>query len=266
MKPVYASLIATLFLVTATGAQARSLAAIEHSGTLKVGVPGDYAPLAWHGDDGTLQGYDIDMARSLGKALGLKVSFVLTSWPELSKDLAADKFDVAMGGVTATPGRAADFGLSSPVVPNGKIAIANCDRSGWLRTLRQIDRSGVKVVVNPGGTNESFVNQHIHNAQVIRVKNNVDNLQALRSQRADVMFTDLIEGDYYHHREPGIICMATRKPFAGTESYKVYMVQKSNSELLARINDWLKGDDKEKLAKKWQLRMPENEALATVQK
>ncbi len=32
---------------------------IEHSGELKVGVPGDYAPLAFRNAAGELQGYDV---------------------------------------------------------------------------------------------------------------------------------------------------------------------------------------------------------------
>lgn len=62
---------------------------IEHSGELKVGVPGDYAPLAFRNAAGELQGYDVDMARDLGRTLGLKVSFVYTSWPALAADLQA---------------------------------------------------------------------------------------------------------------------------------------------------------------------------------
>lgn len=41
---------------------------IEHSGELKVGVPGDYAPLAFRNAAGELQGYDVDMARDLEHA------------------------------------------------------------------------------------------------------------------------------------------------------------------------------------------------------
>lgn len=41
----------------------------------------------------------------------------------------------------------------------------------------------MKVIVNPGGTNQSFVDEHIKQAQIIRVQNNVDNLQALRQKR-----------------------------------------------------------------------------------
>lgn len=70
----------TLAIMTC-GARARDMQSIEHSGELKVGVPGDYAPLAFRNAAGELQGYDVDMARDLGRTLGLKVSFVYTSGP-----------------------------------------------------------------------------------------------------------------------------------------------------------------------------------------
>ena len=32
----------------------------------------------------------------------MKIEYVPTSWPNLVKDLQGDKFDVAVGGITAT--------------------------------------------------------------------------------------------------------------------------------------------------------------------
>lgn len=81
---------------------------------------GDYAPLAFHNRQNKLIGFDIDMAYSLGKALHLNILFVPSSWPTLSTDTAADKFDIAMGGITETPGRRKQFALSSPVLKMGK--------------------------------------------------------------------------------------------------------------------------------------------------
>ena len=95
------------------------------------------------------------------------------------------------------------------------------------------------MVVNPGGTNQSFVDEHIKQAQIIRVKNNVDNLEALRQKTADMMVTDLIEGDYYQSKEPGVFCVANETPFAGTASDKVYMMSKDNPALLEKVNQWL---------------------------
>lgn len=54
----------TLAIMTC-GAQARDMQSIEHSGELKVGVPGDYAPLAFRNAAGELQGYDVDMAKPI---------------------------------------------------------------------------------------------------------------------------------------------------------------------------------------------------------
>jgi cyclohexadienyl dehydratase len=63
----------TLVLASlACASQARDLQAIQQSGELKVGVPGDYAPLAFHNAAGELRGYDVDMAKDLGQKLGLK--------------------------------------------------------------------------------------------------------------------------------------------------------------------------------------------------
>ncbi|QIQ22066.1 transporter substrate-binding domain-containing protein [Zophobihabitans entericus] len=240
-----------LLILLAQTSQARTNDEIMKSGMLFIGVPGDYAPLAFFNENGRLTGFDVDMAKNLAKTMKLTPVFVLSSWPTLSADLAADNFDIAMGGVTYTNGRAQQFLLSESVVPNGKIALASCQSAPKLTDIDAINQEDVRVVVNPGGTNESFVNGNIHTAQIIRVKDNFDNIQALRDKTADMMVTDLIEGMYYEHNEPGVLCMATTKPFAGTESYKVYMLKKENPELLQTINNWLNEVNKDELLEKW---------------
>jgi cyclohexadienyl dehydratase len=245
--------IMVVILISNQQVLAKSWQEIKQSGELRIGVPGDYAPLAFHDTQGQLVGYDIDMAKSLSNNLKLKVNFVPTSWPTLSEDLAADKFDIAMGGVTATPGREAQFALSHAVVKNGKIALANCHQAKKFPTLDAIDREAVKVIVNPGGTNQSFVDANIKKAQIIRTKDNIANLQGIRDKSADIMFTDLIEGDYYQSKEPGVFCIATPEILPGTGSYKVYMMAKDNQPLLNEVNHWLTGETKSLLAHKWNI-------------
>ena len=50
---------------------------------------------------------DVDVAEALGKALSVKVAYVHTAWPRLSADFEADRFDMAMGGISITPEREA---------------------------------------------------------------------------------------------------------------------------------------------------------------
>lgn len=136
---------------------------------------------------------------------------------------------------------------------NGKIALTHCQKVNKFPTLDAIDRQNVKVIVNPGGTNQSFVDANIKQAQIIRTKDNVANLQGIRNKSADIMFTDLIEGDYYQSKEPGVFCVATPEVLAGTGSYKVYMMAKDNQPLLEEVNQWLAGKTKTLLAQKWNI-------------
>ena len=234
-------------------AQAKSWQEIKQSGEIRVGVPGDYAPLAFYDKLGHLVGFDIDMAHYLGKTLHLKTRFVLSSWPALSTDLAADKFDIAMGGVTENPNRRKQFALSSPVLKNGKIALTQCNRVNDFRSLEDIDHKGVRVVVNPGGTNQDYVDKTIRYADIIREKDNVASLQRIRIRSADVMFTDLLEGEYYQTKEPGAFCISTRNILPGTASNKIYMMAKDDPDLLKFINNWLSEGNRSKFAKNWNI-------------
>lgn len=243
--------LASLVLLGSQLAHARTWDQIQQSGELKVGMTGDYSPLTFHSKTGELKGFDVDMTTRLAKSMGLKVHFVKTSWPTLSADLAADKFDVAAGGVTKTQKREKQFYLSDSVAKNGKIILTNCANTKSLQTLEEINKPNVSVIVNPGGTNQAYVDSHITNAKIIRTKDNFANLQGIRENTADVMITDLIEGNYYQLKEKGVFCVSSKQILAGTSSVKAYMVKKDNKQLLNKINAWLEGSDKMALAKHW---------------
>ena len=107
--------------------QASRLDEIMQRGSLRVGMTGDYKPFTYLDKaTGKFSGFDVDMAEALGKALGVKVEFVPTSWPQLMKDFEADKFDIAMGGVSITLDRQKKGLFSTPIMREGKSPIARC--------------------------------------------------------------------------------------------------------------------------------------------
>src|SRR5665213_4601460 len=100
MLKILTALAFTLFLVStsAHAQQASRLDDILKRGTLRVGMTGDYLPFtSLDKTTGKFRGFDVDMAEALGKALGVKVEYVQTSWPQMTHDFEADDFDVAMG-------------------------------------------------------------------------------------------------------------------------------------------------------------------------
>jgi cyclohexadienyl dehydratase len=72
--------LAGLVLIEPTLAQASRLDEILARGVLRVGTTGDYRPFtALDKVSGAYSGFDIDLAQSLGAALGVKIEFEPTS-------------------------------------------------------------------------------------------------------------------------------------------------------------------------------------------
>lgn len=85
MKQVYLMFVLLLSLSGIHSAMTKSWQEIKESGELRVGGPGDYAPLSFHDRQNKLTGFDINMAYSLGKALHLKTRFVPSVCPAVMK-------------------------------------------------------------------------------------------------------------------------------------------------------------------------------------
>jgi len=171
------------------------------AGVFRVGTPADYAPFSVAGPQG-VSGADIELARRLGNALSLRTIFVHTSWRTLIEDLRADRFDIAVGGISITPARAAIATFSIPVMRSGKTAIGRCADARRLGRFGSIDRESVTVVVNPGGTNETFAYARLHSARLVEHADNRTIFDEILTGRADVMFTDETEVALASHRHP----------------------------------------------------------------
>ena len=141
---------------------------IVSRGILRVGTTGDYPPFSYRANaTSPFVGLDIEMAGRLAAALGVQLELVPTSWPSLMKNFTAGNFDVAMSGVSITAERRTHGLFSLPYLRDGKTPITRCENQARFQTLAQIDRPGVRVVVNPGGTNERFARAHLRHATLI---------------------------------------------------------------------------------------------------
>ena len=85
-------------------AEAGAESAIEQivqRGTIRIGMD-VFVPWAMKDKKGELIGLEIDVAQQLAKDMGVKVEFVPTKWSGIIPSLIAGKFDVIIGGMTAT--------------------------------------------------------------------------------------------------------------------------------------------------------------------
>jgi cyclohexadienyl dehydratase len=231
--------IAVLLVCAAQGQEATRLQAIVQRGTLRVGMTGDYPPFsALDSVTSTFRGFDVDVAEAIGKALGVRVEYVRTTWPRLSEDFAADRFDVAMGGISVTPDRESKGPFSNPLMQDGKTPIARCTDRGKFETLADIDHQGTRLIVNPGGTNERFARANIRNAEIRVYADNFTIFDEIATGRADLMITDASETRYQQKLHPGVLCaIHPDQPFDHTQ--KAYWLQRDTA-LKTFVDGWIK--------------------------
>lgn len=220
------------------GPSARGLDAVLAAGVLKVGSTGDYRPFSYKDPaSGDFSGFDIDQARSLADALGVKLEIVPTTWSALAADFEAGKFDVAMGGVSITLDRQKKGLFSAPYMREGKTPIARCADKGKFETLAGIDKPDVTVIANPGGTNEKFARSSLKQAKILIFPDNTKIFDEVAAGHADLMMTDASETLYQEKLHQGVLCAVhPDKPFNFAE--KAYWLQRDIG-LKGFVDQWL---------------------------
>jgi cyclohexadienyl dehydratase len=237
------ALFAVLMLGQAVPAQAAPadesrLDDILARGYILVGTTGDYKPFSFYDKAANdYVGYDIDAARMLGEALGVEVVFVHTTWPTLMQDLLDDKFDIAMSGITRTYARQKVAHLSHGYFPFGKSPLIRAADKAKYISLEAIDQPGVKIGVNPGGTNERFVKANIKKATIIVHPKNAEIPGMVANGTFDVMITDSPEAIRYAKDDARLYAALLDNTF--TKNQFGILMQRGDQVFANFINMWM---------------------------
>lgn len=213
-------------------------AAIVERGTLLVGTTGDYRPLSYL-DDGTYWGFGIEVAQHIATCLGVKAEFVKTSWPTLTADVQADPqtFDLAIGGITITDDRCASMLMSDGYLANGKTILCRAADADRFQSLTDIDQPEVRVMVNPGGLNEKFANEHLTHATIIVHQQNEEIPSLVAEGMADIMITEITEAPYYVRTDSRLAAPLLNQPF--THGEIGVLMRPGQEDLLQLVNNTL---------------------------
>ncbi len=185
-----------LLSFTQSAAAGPRLDKIMEAKVIRVGTPGDYRPFAIR-TEGSYSGHDIDVIETMAKELGVKVEYVPTSWPNLVKDLQADKFDVAVGGITRNVNRMRVFDMLPGYAPFGKVALVRAADKAKFTSVEAMNQPTVRVIKNPGGTNETYVLANLKAAQVSTHDKNAEIPALIAEGKGDVMITETYEALHY---------------------------------------------------------------------
>ena len=213
---------------------------------LRVGTSGDYPPFSERVGGATAEprfrGFDIEIATEFARAAGAGIEWVPFRWPELQESLAADRFDVAMSGVTVRPERSIEGRFTVPVAETGAVLLIRESARARLaegdndssRGLEQLDVASLHVAVNAGGHLERVTRSHFRRAQVHAIPDNRSVPDALASGAVDAIVTDTLEAPRWLQGLTGVTAIG---PF--TRDFKAYWIAADDEALARRLDDWL---------------------------
>ena len=199
---------------------------------LRVGTSGDYAPFSVVGGGGQFSGLDIEIAKAYARDRGLPISWVPFRWGELTRDLEAGRFDVAMSGITVRPERSLVGSFSVPVLNSGAVVLirASADPAG----AGLLQRPGLTMAVNAGGHLERVAHQLFPRANLKPIANNAAVRQALLAGEVEAALTDTLEAP---HWLKGTRALQAIGPL--TRDRKAYLVSRERPDLSRDLDDWL---------------------------
>lgn len=254
MRPArWVAALALLALAASTAAQESSLDAVMKAGVLRACTPGDYKPFSFQKSDGTFEGLDVDLAQSLASAMGAKLELVKTSWANLLPDFGAGKCDIALGGISVTTERQKRVFFSKAYMVNGKTPLARCEDVAKFQSVADIDKAGVRVIANPGGSNERFARANFKVATLTIHADNLTIFDELLAKRADVFVTEAAEALVQQKLRPGLCAVNPERPLQYGEM--AWMLPRNDMVMKGFVDQWLHlakaSGDYQRTADKW---------------
>ena len=249
---VLATLLAALAACTLP-ARAAGVDEIAKTGVLKVCSPGDYKPFSFAQPDGHFEGLDVDLMDALAASLGVKAEFVKTSWAKLMDDFTSGKCDLAAGGISVNLERQKKAWFGSAYMVNGKTPLVRCADVARFQSVAAIDQAGVKVITNPGGSNERFARANFKTASLTVYSDNLGIFNEVLSGRADVFVTESAEAMVQQKLVPGLCAVNPDKPLQYGEMG--FMLPKGDVITKAYVDQWLHlikaNGEYQRIAKRW---------------
>ena len=104
-------------------------ATVAKEKVLRIGTEGAYAPFNYTNADGTLGGFDVDMANAICDDMQVTCEIMAQDWDGIIPGLKAGKYDAIVAAMSVTPERAQQVSFTDPYFSNALVFLAKKDSS-----------------------------------------------------------------------------------------------------------------------------------------
>ena len=112
-----------------------------------------------------------------------------------------------------------------------------CDEVQKFQSVADIDKPGVRVVANPGGSNERFAKANFKIATLMIHPENLTIFDEILAKRADVFVTESAEALTQQKLKPGLCAVNPDKPLQYGEM--AYMLPRNDTVMKSFVDQWM---------------------------
>ena len=146
----FSLLLSALLIVSSS--LASSVADVKKKGVLVLGTDPTFQPFEFKGADGTVQGFDIDIAKAVAKDLGVKLQIQAVGFGALMPQaVTSGRVDMAMSAITITTERAKVVSFSTPYYRSAQVFIVKAGNPGQFEWPADVKGKTIGVQANTTG-------------------------------------------------------------------------------------------------------------------
>ena len=211
------------------------LAYIQDKGTLIVGIT-DFEPMDYK-EDGSDEwtGFDAELARLVGKELGVTVEFQEINWKMKETELSSKTIDCIWNGLTWDEERAENMSLTDYYMLNRQVLVVatkNADKYTSVESL-----AGANVAAESGSAGESVITESLTSSNYIEKDAQIDVLTELIMGTVDAGVIDYVMANYLINKEGSSFAGLTIVENALTTQDEYYSIAfRKGSDVTAKVN------------------------------
>jgi polar amino acid transport system substrate-binding protein len=155
------------------------------TGTLRAAINYGNAVLAQGSPaTGDLRGITVDLSRELARRIGVPLELVpYDAAGKVTEALKTGAWDVAF--LAVDPERAAEISFTAPYVEiDGTYLLP---AGSPLRTVEDLDREGVRIVVNAKSAYDLFLSRNLKHAQIVRGSSSPESIELFVSDKLEAL-------------------------------------------------------------------------------
>ena len=163
---------------------------ILQRGELAVGMTGNMPPMNMTSKEGELIGYEVDLARAMAKAMGVRAKLAVMPFAELLPALQSGKIDLILSNMTITPGRNLKVAFVGPYFTSGKAFLTKIKTIAMAEEPGDIDAKKTKLVALKGSTSQAFVEEAIPEATLVTANDYDEAVKMVLEDKVHAMVAD----------------------------------------------------------------------------